>query len=156
MSLVSTSISHSSTPQRKKKKDVPVTFSRCQVWKEEEGIKKEREEGDLRDLSMYALHNLFVLERLTEVALYQKHAVSFKSTNTILHAGASQYIWRFLEDSLRFLLSKKNWGSNDCNFTTVHYSRCVAKFVITWALWTFDYGHPADGVLCHFALIVSL
>lgn len=83
---------HTSLHLKGRKKNVPVTFSRCHVWEEEEGIKREREEGDLRDLSMYALHNLFVLERLTEGALYQKHAGSSKNTNTILRAGASQYI----------------------------------------------------------------
>lgn len=60
VSVVSTSISHLSTPQRGKKKDVSVTFSKCQIWREEERERREREEGELRDLSMYALHNLFI------------------------------------------------------------------------------------------------
>lgn len=103
---------------------------------------------------------LFVLKRLTEGALYQEHTGSFTSTYTISHTGASQYISTFLADSLKFLLSRKNWGvkwlQRMLSFTTVHYSRCIANFVIAWALWTFDCRHPVDRVFCHFALIVSL
>lgn len=44
----------------KGKKDVSVTFSKCQIWTEEERERTEREEGILRDLLMYALHNLFI------------------------------------------------------------------------------------------------
>lgn len=42
------------------KKDVSVTFSKCQVWRGEERERRGRDEGDLRDLSMHALHNLFI------------------------------------------------------------------------------------------------
>lgn len=143
------------------KKDVSVTFCRCQVWKEKEGIKRER--GRViweicRCISYITF--LFVLKRLTEGALYQEHTGSFTSTYTISHTGASQYISTFLADSLKFLLSRKNRGvkrlQRMLSFTTVHYSRCIANFVIAWALWTFDCRHPVDRVLCHFALIVSL
>lgn len=144
MSVVSTSISHSSTPQRRKK-DVSVTFSRCQVWREEEEIKRERKGGDLRDLSMYALHNLFICLGKIDwgCSLSETYRELHKYSHNFTDTGVSQEIWRFLEDSLRFLLSRKNWGLKDCknvfSFTTVRDLRCVAKFVITRALWTFDY-----------------
>lgn len=135
MSLVSTSISHSSTPQRRKK-DVSVTFSRCQVWKEKEGIKRESEKGDLRDLSMYALHNLFIC--LEEI----DRGCSLSGTYWQLH----KYLHNFTHRSLTIHLTisggqfkvpafkEKQGGLRDCknmlSFTTVHYSRCVASFVI--------------------------
>lgn len=61
------------------KKDVSVTFSKCQIWREKDKERREREEGYLRDLSRYASHNLFLFiwERLTEHALYQKHTSGF-------------------------------------------------------------------------------
>lgn len=31
------------------KKDVSVTFSKCQAWREEEGIRRKREESDLHE-----------------------------------------------------------------------------------------------------------
>lgn len=134
MSLVSTSISHSSTPQRRKK-DVSVTFSRCQVWKEKEGIKREREKGDLRDLTMYALHNLFIC--LEEI----DRGCSLSGTYWQLHKYLHNFTHRSLTIYLRisggqFKVStfKEKQGLNDCknmlSFTAVHYSRCVANFVI--------------------------
>lgn len=108
MSLVSTSISHSSTPQRRKK-DVSVTFSRCQVWKEKEGIKRESEKGDLRDLSMYALHNLFIC--LEEI----DRGCSLSGTYWQLHKYLHNFTHRSLTIHLtisggQFLLSRKNRG----------------------------------------------
>lgn len=82
-----------------------VTFSECQIWREEERERREKEEGDLRDLSMYALHNrfLFIWERWTEHALYQKHTGSFTLTYVISHTGAGRCIYGFLPDNKKLL-----------------------------------------------------
>lgn len=77
----------------KGKKDVPVTFSKCQVWREEERIRRERAAGDLGDLSMYALHNVFIYpgeidrERSLSETYWPLHTYSHNFTQR-----ASQYI----------------------------------------------------------------
>lgn len=82
---------------------------------------------------------LFVLGRLTEGALYQKHTGSFKSTVlTQFHRHRS--LTRDLKNpggQFRVSLLRKNWRLKDCknvlSFTTLQDLGCVEKFVITRA-----------------------
>lgn len=87
----------------KGKKDVSVTFSKCQVWRGEERIRRERVAGDLGDLSMYALHNLFIYPGETESALYQKHTDRFTLPYTPPTQRVSHCISTFLAESKKLL-----------------------------------------------------
>lgn len=129
------------------KKDVSVTFSRCQVWKEKEGIKREREKGDLRDLSAYGLHNLFIcLEEIDRgCSLSGTYWQLHKYLHNFTHGSLTTHL-KISEGQFKVSTFKEKWegggGLNGCkimlSFTTGHYSRCVANLVIAWALWTFD------------------
>lgn len=157
MSVVSTSISHLSTPQRGKR-DVSVTFSKCQVWREEERIRKEREEADWGDLSMYSLHNLYIYPGETESAFYQKQTCRF---TLILH---TQELHNTSQDFLRTvsfsLLCGRNWGLNYLFKGILSFTACagfkLAALVTSKTVWTLGYHYPCATVACHFALIVSL
>lgn len=76
----------------KGKKDVSVTFSRCQIWTEDVRERTERDPVDLRDLLMYALHNLFIYLGGIDFARSWSETCWHFHTHTISHPGAAQYI----------------------------------------------------------------
>lgn len=65
-----------------------VTFSKCQIWTEEEKERREKEEGVLRDLSMYALHNLFIYPGEID------RACSLSETYWLLHTHMRNFTHR--------------------------------------------------------------